>query len=549
MTNYYEALTNKRITLNREDSVATLRGKLIELESMWADRSAAQPEKAMEMLNLINQAKKVFADEAAKRAYDQKLFSAPNEEKPTESYGEEDPEFCRWRESAEEFFKSGQADLAKTALEQALQYQTSDDYVFLCLAARIYWSNGDHSTALTYINRAVVNAPEVPGLYYYKAWILIELYGDELGKNANRAAEYNRQARETIALASKMAEEQGDYALQAQTDGSWAYFLYFLEPKDVARAEVLARSAVKYNDQNAQRVLAEIEKTRAEQTRRDDAKHREEERRAAEMRKYRERVETEELEALERKQKKAKKRKKKLIVLGVLLALAAAVYFLLRYDLNSIGAGLHYTYDADFCELRISGNGKTRDYPYALFGRIDFLPPWGNRQGTLGDIYNTIAPRTLDRDNVEAVVIEEGVTYIGSEFFNGLYHLTSLCLPNTVSEIHDWQTTIDYIEYDGTIEEWIHLVAANGSMRSVGICDYEYVFSTYEASVVVADNGILQCKDESDGRYCYVSYDGTMAEMSALLDSLGAYESDENGDDVINCSDGQMIYANLLRGE
>ena len=51
MTNYYEELKlDKTLSLNE------LRENLIRLESIWTDRASTRPEKAAEMLVLINQA-------------------------------------------------------------------------------------------------------------------------------------------------------------------------------------------------------------------------------------------------------------------------------------------------------------------------------------------------------------------------------------------------------------------------------------------------------------------------------------------------------------
>ena len=75
MTNYYEELKlDKNLSLNE------LRENLIRLESIWTDRASNRPEKAAEMLVLINQAKKVFATDMSKAAYDRELFAPPKEE-------------------------------------------------------------------------------------------------------------------------------------------------------------------------------------------------------------------------------------------------------------------------------------------------------------------------------------------------------------------------------------------------------------------------------------------------------------------------------------
>lgn len=195
MTNYYEILSNKRTQLNREDSAAELRGKLIELESLWTDRAAVQPDKATEMLVLISQARKAFADEKSKAAYDRELFAPPKEEKREDPDAARRAEFQKWQNKAAEYAQSHQNDLAKTAIEQAMKFQADDDCDFLYLAATIYQKNGEFQAALNYINKAIVLAPQTVDLYTSKAQILEELSLKEKSTTkVNQACTFSRRS-------------------------------------------------------------------------------------------------------------------------------------------------------------------------------------------------------------------------------------------------------------------------------------------------------------------------------------------------------------------
>ena len=273
MTNYYEVLSTTDTKLNRSDSAATLRSKLIVLESLWTDRAAQRPEKAMEMLNLINQAKKVFADDKAKAAYDNDLFAPQKQEKPADPNAARKSEFERWRKTAENYRANNQFDLAKTAIEQAVKYLPDDDSDFFHLAAVIYRENADYQTALNYINKAIVLDPQEVELYVAKAQIYEKMYLHEKKYDAGKAEGYNQQARTIIRSASEMAGRQKDLQAQARADGVWAYLLYFYEPYNQNLATVLATRAYKFNDVNAGRVL-DANRRRKEERERQEAESR-----------------------------------------------------------------------------------------------------------------------------------------------------------------------------------------------------------------------------------------------------------------------------------
>lgn len=56
-------------------------------------------------------------------------------------------------------------DMAKTALDKALQNADEDDFAFLQLAAQICKSNGEYQVALSHINKALLIAPDLAELY------------------------------------------------------------------------------------------------------------------------------------------------------------------------------------------------------------------------------------------------------------------------------------------------------------------------------------------------------------------------------------------------
>ena len=226
MTNYYEELKlDKNLSLNE------LRENLIRLESIWTDRASNRPEKAAEMLVLINQAKKVFATDMSRAAYDRELFAPPKEETAADPNAARKAEFEKWKKTAQDYYDRQEYDMAKTALDKALQNADEDDFAFLQLAAQICKSNGEYQVALSHINKALLIAPDLAELYITKALILEDLFIEESRRGFGDAAAHLQQARNTMRMASEKAATQGNKTAEAHADGYLAFLLYFDEPR------------------------------------------------------------------------------------------------------------------------------------------------------------------------------------------------------------------------------------------------------------------------------------------------------------------------------
>ena len=311
MTNYYEELKlDKNLSLNE------LRENLIRLESIWTDRASNRPEKAAEMLVLINQAKKVFATDMSRAAYDRELFAPPKEEKAADPNAARKAEFEKWKKTAQDYYDRQEYDMAKTALDKALQNADEDDFAFLQLAAQICYSNGEYHAALSHINKALLIAPDLAELYLTKATILWYFFCDGINRDASL-----QQERNNLRIASEKAAAQGNTKVESHADGQLAASLYNWEPKDVVLAEKLAKRAVENGDDSGlgQRVLEKLEEKRtaaqAERERREKLAREEQERReklAREEQARREAAERAEKErqqhisAMAEKEKKAK---------------------------------------------------------------------------------------------------------------------------------------------------------------------------------------------------------------------------------------------------
>ncbi len=562
MTNYYDELKlDKNLSLNE------LRENLIRLESIWTDRASNRPEKAAEMLVLINQAKKVFATDMSRAAYDRELFAPPKEEKAADPNAARKAEFEKWKKTAQDYYARQEYDIAKTALDKALQNADEDDFAFLHLAAQICYSNGEYQVALSHINKALLIAPDLAELYITKALILEDLFIEESRRGFGDAAAHLQQARNTMRMASEKAAAQGNKTAEAHADGYLAFLLYFDEPKDTALAERMAKRAVENGDDwgNARRVLEDLEEKRTAAEKAAQAERERRERLAREEQERRERLEREKQarrEAAERAEREkrraaAAKRRMLIVILSVPVILVAGMLLYVRHNLTSIGSGIRYSFDEGTGELRISGKGETRDFPVSIFmgGGLSHAP-WGFHR-SYEELCNVIAKQQFAPEDVQSVVIEDGITYIGASLFENLRNVTQITIPESVKEIGEWAfgacedavvylpNTIEHlnvqvfadcdaVEYDGTLEEWIRL------------CGQEDVFSTSGAEEIRCMNGSIEYQVYEDST---IYYDVTMQEMQDFLSSLGAVEdsSSRHYVDHIICSDGTLDFATLKR--
>ena len=261
MINYYEELK-----LDRNASAAELAAELLRLESVWHKREMSRPELAAEKLVQINDAKKIFASEAGKAQYDQELLDADKEAVPDDPEAARKAQFQKWYGDAVNYLNAGQMDLAKTAVERAASFGVDDNNAGFCYAAsQIYRNNGDLSTALNYINRAIVTVPRDPENYIEKAFVLEAQYRQALQNRDDRAGGLLNQWRSVLEQSINMFSAASDQDGLARAYGILAFSLHFSSPQDERRAEDLARQAVEMGDSwgNAQRVLDDIAQKRA----------------------------------------------------------------------------------------------------------------------------------------------------------------------------------------------------------------------------------------------------------------------------------------------
>ena len=258
MTDFY-----KELKLDRSKGIEELKNELIKQENIWKQREIYNPEKAVTMLALIEQARAVFASDATRRTYDRELAESqcrPEENDPDEDRREE---LRKWKVQAESYLESGQYDLAKVAIENALSFSSEiDNDDLYATAARIYLSNNDTAAAMNYINKAIVCAPDVSYYYLLKGFIYDKkAYVYEWRSRNETPLSCWSEERKMYHFSLLKAEQSNDRADLARAYGALAHSYFFEEPQDKEKGKNYAELSLKYGgDANAQPVIDEINK-------------------------------------------------------------------------------------------------------------------------------------------------------------------------------------------------------------------------------------------------------------------------------------------------
>ncbi len=261
MTNYY-----KELNLDRTLGIGEINNELTRQERTWHQREVTMPEKARKMLTLIDEARNIFKTDASRREYDKDL---DNRDIPKEILDPEEERklaLKKWKEEACSYYNNKQYDLARTAIEKSFLYldaKGNNDDIY-ALAADIYREAGDKRLALDYINKAIVDAPDIAAYYTSKALVY-------------EGMSFYDQMKELLYTAIAKAEARDDTSAKAQALGALAFTLYYRD-HDEEQAERFALEADRLGDfwGNARRVLTDIEAKKEENRRAEEEERKKE---------------------------------------------------------------------------------------------------------------------------------------------------------------------------------------------------------------------------------------------------------------------------------
>lgn len=311
MKDFYEELS-----LDRNKKIDELNADLSRLESIWKRREINNPEKATAMLALIIEARRVFATDASRGNYDRELANSNKEPVTPDPNAERNKQFEKWCSDALSYCDSGQYDLAKTATDRALSYYdtSTDDDAFYSFVANVYRMNRIYTTALDYINKAIVIKPQNAMHYILKAGIYRDQASSIQGYNDYGEVERLIQnARDALNRAVNIANRNNDRTSESAGYGLLAFYHYFVPSPDQVKAEEYAKKSVDLGDVwgDASKVLDDIRKKRQQEAEAAKKWKRHQKRQAKKEQKLMERWAKEAQERKERQAKEEQERKRK----------------------------------------------------------------------------------------------------------------------------------------------------------------------------------------------------------------------------------------------
>ncbi|MBQ8950802.1 MAG: hypothetical protein IJ065_06495 [Eubacterium sp.] len=291
MINYYEELN-----LNRSDSVEDIKKTLNQLESTWRNREVRNPEKATKMLALIIEARKIFISEMDKKEYDKNLDMGDTAEKTVDPDSDKNAQMIRWMSDAAAFLDTDQKDLAKTAIDKALQFaeESGNEELFL-LASEIYSEVGMFQQSVDYANKAIVdNTASYRG--YSRKIMTIDSWLGKMKVDDPKGKELLDLEMATLKTMEKLATGRGDDKTIGYVYSIYAHAYHnYLNIKDDKLAEEYAEKSLKYGSYtDAERVLDSIKAEKLAVQKEIYAKEQAEAQRKAEEKKRRERAMEEE---------------------------------------------------------------------------------------------------------------------------------------------------------------------------------------------------------------------------------------------------------------
>ena len=214
----------------------------------------------------LESAKEAFATAESRSKYDQDLADSMKKKDPD---GERKAQFDKWYADAKKYYDTQQYDLAKSAIERASQYKSSesDNSQFYRYAAQIYSFVESYSQAIDYANQAIVLEPDIFKGYKVKSRVLERyLCSKKISIQELERVDLEKQLLKAVHLMCEKAIK-ANILDEASIGYGWLafYHYYWNGCKDQIKAEEFAHLSISYGNisSDAKKVLDDITARRA----------------------------------------------------------------------------------------------------------------------------------------------------------------------------------------------------------------------------------------------------------------------------------------------
>lgn len=158
---------------------------------------------------ILQLAQEAFASAESRAKYDQDLADSQKKSDPD---GERKAALEKWYKDAEAYYDTQQYDLAKTAIDRALQFATPEtiNSAFYDKAACIYFMLKLYTQALDFENQSIVLSPEDANGYYLKSYFLhAYIFEKNLGNEKMQDIWQQLKANCELTVSKVIAQEKG----------------------------------------------------------------------------------------------------------------------------------------------------------------------------------------------------------------------------------------------------------------------------------------------------------------------------------------------------
>jgi len=266
VVNYYEELK-----ISQAVDLAEIKQKLAELRNAWVSRQTTFPVKANKIIVLLDEADEVFVSEATRQKYDKDLEESKRASEVPDPDADRAANFKRWYDEATKFFNNRQFDLAKSAIDKAIQYQgqSIDDADFYRFAAETYRQNNLNERALEFINQAIIINVGVAAYYIAKYFIQDAIVSHNQNTVQVDIDAIVQEEKASLEEALRIATQNNDLPGVAAAYDLLAYVWCYRSGWDVNRATEFANKALATGQaqmcHNSQKVLNDIKEWRKNQ--------------------------------------------------------------------------------------------------------------------------------------------------------------------------------------------------------------------------------------------------------------------------------------------
>ncbi|MDR1184222.1 MAG: DUF6273 domain-containing protein [Coriobacteriales bacterium] len=270
------------LRLSQSSKLTDIQRIIAKLRQDWEQpaKEIAMPDETARHLKLLDEADSAFTSEESRAEYNAELARSKSPQEEADPSAERRAKYEKWLGDAKRYYQRKQYDLARPAIEKALQYREaeSEDPEAFCLASDIYRELRQFDEAFRAINEAILLEPGNVEFYLGKATLqyfhMALSFKDDLNLDARertkRYEESSNAAIATLSIALEEAKVQSDQSLVADCHVFYAWQYLKMDEEDKARSHTDYALAADATNQEAEELRRHFQEVDGERRRRNE---------------------------------------------------------------------------------------------------------------------------------------------------------------------------------------------------------------------------------------------------------------------------------------